>query len=445
MNNNFDIIIAGGGILGVSISFWLSKVTDSKILLIDNNSSIASGTSNLNSGMVEAPFFYDPSTKTIFGESVCRSRKLWRELQVAYKLPWKEVGSLEIALDDESLGVIEKHERWAKSYCPDEEYKVIDTDSLKTIEPKLKAKGAILSYKDAATDYKSLTQVLGTLASHNGVLFLLDAEVVSISEGDNFVEIKILTNGSVHTYTATRFINATGGGALSLANSMGLAHELAEIFIGSYYWKVSDAAGSMFNHHIFSISKYSSQYPFLEPYLAVRVDGTREIGPKPFLVGSHSYRDYGGALDFFASMLKRPIKPKIKLIGNKEFLSMVYNISGNIFSEEAILNKVQTFIPYMKRDFLTGRHKSGKRNIIIGKNGIMHPTAIVKTERTLHIFQYFEPGATGTPSFSSLIAKYLINKWGLRKKTAELDQTIWGFEFASELPIGYLENLLINS
>ncbi|MGC8558422.1 MAG: FAD-dependent oxidoreductase [Nitrososphaeria archaeon] len=94
VDNKFDIIIAGGGVLGVSISFWLSKVTGSKILLIDNGPSLASGTSNLNSGMVEAPFFYDPSTKNVFEESVCRSRKLWRELRAAYKLPWKEVGSL---------------------------------------------------------------------------------------------------------------------------------------------------------------------------------------------------------------------------------------------------------------------------------------------------------------------------------------------------------------
>ncbi|MGC8558421.1 MAG: hypothetical protein ACP5NC_05445 [Nitrososphaeria archaeon] len=61
---------------------------------------------------------------------------------------------------------------------------------------------------NAATDYRSLTQALGTLAAGNDTLFLANAQVTSISEKNNFVEIKALKNGSIYTYTATRFINA---------------------------------------------------------------------------------------------------------------------------------------------------------------------------------------------------------------------------------------------
>ncbi|MGC8558420.1 MAG: hypothetical protein ACP5NC_05440 [Nitrososphaeria archaeon] len=85
-----------------------------------------------------------------------------------------------------------------------------------------------------------------------------------------------------------------------MAKSMGLARELAKIFIGSYYWKVSDGADALFNHHVYFISKYSSQYPFLEPYLTVRVDGTREMGPKPFVTGTCSYGNYGGNLGIYS-------------------------------------------------------------------------------------------------------------------------------------------------
>ena len=442
-NSTFDVIIAGGGVLGVSIAYWLSYVTNSKILLIDSYSSLGSGTTYLNSGMVEAPFFYDPSTKSIFGESVCRSRKLWHKLQAMYRLPWREVGSLEIALDEDSLGIIEKHEMRARSYCPDEEYRVIGPDEIKKIEPNLKASGAILSPNDAATDYKILTETVGTLASHNSVQYLMNAEVVSVSEKENFVEITVRLGGSVNIYRAAGFVNATGGAALSLAHSMGLANDLADIFIGSYYWKVNDATNAVFNHHIYYIAKYSSQYPFLEPYLTVRVDGSREIGPKPFLVGSHSYRKYGGTVDFLASIFKRPIEPKIKMLTSKE-LSMIYNIMGNIFSEGVVFNKVKAFIPDMKKNLLVNRHKSGKRNIIIGKVGIVHPTSIIQTQRTMHVLQYFEPGATGTPSFSSLLAKYLIDKWGLEKRMSQPIQEIWDYNFASEISVNNLKSLFIS-
>ena len=71
MEKTSDITIIGGGILGVSIAYFLSHVIKNKsILLIDQAPTVAYHTSSRNTGKVHAPFLYDPEKK----EDFCKSR-----------------------------------------------------------------------------------------------------------------------------------------------------------------------------------------------------------------------------------------------------------------------------------------------------------------------------------------------------------------------------------
>ena len=65
----FDIVIIGGGILGVSIGYFLSVNSDANVLIIEREKIVSSHTSSRNTGKVHAPFLYDPIKKKIFAKS----------------------------------------------------------------------------------------------------------------------------------------------------------------------------------------------------------------------------------------------------------------------------------------------------------------------------------------------------------------------------------------
>jgi len=58
----FDIAIIGGGILGTTISYWISSLYDSRICVIEKESDVAQHTSKRNTGVIHSPFYLDPES-----------------------------------------------------------------------------------------------------------------------------------------------------------------------------------------------------------------------------------------------------------------------------------------------------------------------------------------------------------------------------------------------
>ena len=66
MKDSFDLIIIGGGILGTSLSYFLSFLNKSKkIAVIEQEHTVAHHTSSRNTGKVHAPYLYNPEKKKL--------------------------------------------------------------------------------------------------------------------------------------------------------------------------------------------------------------------------------------------------------------------------------------------------------------------------------------------------------------------------------------------
>ena len=65
----FDVAVIGGGILGTTISFWISNLYDLKICLIEKESEVAQHASSRNTAVVHSPFYLNPSTKKVLAKS----------------------------------------------------------------------------------------------------------------------------------------------------------------------------------------------------------------------------------------------------------------------------------------------------------------------------------------------------------------------------------------
>lgn len=63
--DKYDIAIVGGGILGTTISYWLSALYDLKICVIEKERDVAMHTSSRNTGLVHSPLHLDPQKKML--------------------------------------------------------------------------------------------------------------------------------------------------------------------------------------------------------------------------------------------------------------------------------------------------------------------------------------------------------------------------------------------
>ena len=63
MNNNFDIIIVGGGLVGLSVAYkFQKKFTKKNILLVEKEKDLALHQSGRNSGVLHSGLYYKPGS-----------------------------------------------------------------------------------------------------------------------------------------------------------------------------------------------------------------------------------------------------------------------------------------------------------------------------------------------------------------------------------------------
>ena len=105
----YDIAIIGGGVLGTTISYWLSTLYDLKVCVVEKESDVAMHSSTRNSGVIHYPFYIDPKKKKNFARAAFLSHDMWKVLANENNIPWVQGGTIEIALDEEQHKTLEKY------------------------------------------------------------------------------------------------------------------------------------------------------------------------------------------------------------------------------------------------------------------------------------------------------------------------------------------------
>lgn len=439
---DFDVAIIGGGILGVSIAYWLSDLFDDcSIALIEREAQVAKHTSSRNTGMVHRPFYLNPEKKRIFARASQKSYYLWRGLASKYTLTWKPVGTLEIALNEEQVKTLDHYKEWAsQNGMNDNEFELLDSNGVKRLEPQVKCAGAIFSKTDTCVDYGEFTNFLFDKASRNGVKFVGGFEVESISELEGKINIRLRSkgNGSVPQISSNYLVNAAGGGSIDIAHKLGLAKEYTDLHFRGEYWKVDEPFASKVTKNVYSVARFK-EYPFLDPHLIVRASGKREIGPNAVLVSSpFTYKGLSEKrLQIISKLFERPVGPKLKLFTNGTFLSLVWHEWRSSISKKAMCDRVKEFVPALDVSYLNERGLAGVRNSVIDNNGFVPEAILVSGKSSLHILNYNSPGATGAPAFSAYVVSKIMDEGHLgnlkRNPNPKSQDDGWKFEDASDL------------
>jgi (S)-2-hydroxyglutarate dehydrogenase len=424
-----DVLIVGAGILGVTVGYWLSVLFDSRIILVDMEDGVARHTSSRNTGVIHRPFYLDPVTRRVFARTAELSYPIWRDLARRFGLPWSQVGTLEVATTETQIPQLEKYARWgAENGIGEAELEVLDRASVKSLEPHVECKAALLSKTDASVDFGVLTHFVHAMAARNGLTFLGRNKAVSILDSGETLEVEVRNHESRSQIACKLLVNAAGGGALRIAHALGLAKQFSTLSFRGEYWYVEETLASKVTRNVYTPPRYQ-EYPFLDPHFVVRSDGRRQVGPNAALVsGPYVYQGLG-----FASLGKffeAPNGPKANLLRNRTFLSMVANEWRTSLSKRAMCSRVREFIPDVNPSMLKERGVSGIRSSLIDETGFVPEARLIHGVRSLHVLNYNSPGATGAPAFSAMLVSELRDRGDLSmlRKKASKPVDNWDFE-----------------
>ena len=176
---DYDILILGGGIVGCAVAYELSKY-NLNIALIEKGYDIADDIAVVNTTIV---YNGSETSNEVMARLENTGSKLVKEACEKFKIPYKKVGSLRIATNDEQCAKLKEMYLNAKNRGISG-VELIGADEVKEIEPNLSVdvKMALHSENTAIIAPYDLSIAYAEVAADNGVNFRLEEEVLNISK-----------------------------------------------------------------------------------------------------------------------------------------------------------------------------------------------------------------------------------------------------------------------
>ncbi|MDS0528128.1 FAD-dependent oxidoreductase [Clostridium sp. SHJSY1] len=191
---DYDVLILGGGIIGCSVAYEMSKY-NLNIALIEKDYDIADDISFVNTSVV-----YDGSetSDAVMASLENIGSRLIEKACSKFKVPYKRIGALRVADNIESIERLEKMYERAKERKIDNVLLINREDALE-IEKNLKidVEKALYSKNVAITAPYDLAIAYAEVAAENGVNFRFEEEVIEISNINK--GFKVTTNKNKFT------------------------------------------------------------------------------------------------------------------------------------------------------------------------------------------------------------------------------------------------------
>jgi len=297
----FDAIVIGAGVVGLSIAKELSEVYDN-VLVIEKEHSFGQHTSSRNSEIIHSGIYY-PQEALKTKLCVEGNRLLYSFLE-KHNLPHKKCGKLIVATNLQEQSVLEKlYKQGFKNGVAN--LSLISKEQIAEIEPDVKASMAILAPETGIVDSHSLMLKLEQIAKAQNVIFSYNTKVSDISIKNNLYYLTLEKEEVI--LTSKLVVNSAGLWSDQIATMAGISDY-------KLYWNKGE---------YFKTTRYKNMnklvYPVPDPsgkYLGIHtvldLDGNVTFGPNAYYVDKLEYKiDEENKIQFYES-IKRYLEIEIE-------------------------------------------------------------------------------------------------------------------------------------
>lgn len=400
--DKFDIVIVGGGIIGITIAIHIAKKDmNSSILVIEKEKAPGLHASGRNSGVIHAGFYYGPDTlKAKFcKEGNERLHEKCAELGV----PVKRTGKVVVSQNSNEAPNLEK--LFKRAIENGVEVDILEDKYLFKFEPLAKSKGGFIwSPTTSVSDPRLLISKLANQAKDLGVKFVFDSK-------PEFRSGKLIIDGAIISYR--HLINSAGTQAIEIAHLFGAGKNYSMMpFLGSY--ACLEVHALPLRTLVYPLPH--SINPFLGVHFTITSDGFTKIGPSAIpIIGGEQY-NFGvipRAKEFKQSLLaaywmgvRHPYAT----------FSLIHREMPKVLLKN-IVREANKLVPSASTAGTWKRKPGGIRSQLVDlRSGQLEQDFVIEsTNRETHILNAVSPGWTSSIPFAEWIYdQYVLPKIDVR-------------------------------
>lgn len=406
MNQHFDIIIVGGGIVGAATMYKLQESNPKlSILLLEKEKGLADHQTGNNSGVIHSGIYYKPgSLKAV---NCVNGRRELVEFAKTYHVKHDVCGKLIVAMEEKELPQLDKiHHTGIQNGI--EDMRRVSPDEIREIEPFCTGIAGIHVGCTGIIDFRAATEKMAELATvkNNKSEVHTSEEAIAFEHEGQFE--KITTNKS--TYTARKLIFCGGLQADRLAKKDGIKLKEKVVGFRGDYYELTEQAKHKVKHLIYPVP--NPDFPFLGVHFTRMTDGSIECGPNAVFTFK---REGYGKTDFD---LKDTVDA-LTYIGTWRlfFSHMKFGIDEyrRAFSKRLFLKTLQRLIPSLTmEDIEPGR--AGVRALLLREDGDTRDDFRIEyTDHSIHVLNAPSPAATASLAIGAQVAEMAEKHFGIKQ------------------------------
>ncbi len=403
-NKKYDIIIIGGGIVGLASAYKINlRYPDKKILVLEKEKEVAAHQTGHNSGVIHSGIYYKPGTYK--AKNCVDGRRELVEFAKEHKIAHDICGKIIVATNASELPYM------AKVYNNGiangvEGIEKIDTAKIKEIEPFCTGiEGlwvpctGIIDYRDVARKYMEMihTKFAGS-------------KVVTGTEVTGFTKYPDYTTAVTRkgNYDGRYIISCSGLHADRIAVKEGIDPKMQIVGFRGDYFDLSERGMNKVRNLIYPVP--NPEFPFLGVHFTRMIHGGVECGPNA--VFTFKREGYGKTdFNFKDSLQALTYKGTWKLMAKHWRFGL--DEYKRAFSKRLFLDRLQQMIPSLTMDdIVPGR--AGVRAMALGPEGEMvDDFQLVKSGNSIHVLNAPSPAATASLAIGTAVEKMATEHFNL--------------------------------
>ncbi len=393
-----DVIIIGGGIVGLATAFQFSQAyPDKKAIVLEKENRLASHQTGHNSGVLHTGIYYKPGSLKAIN---CRDGKLaMQQFCEQQEIEFELCGKVIVAVDESELPSMKRiYERGLENGV---KCSIVDQARLREIEPHAAGIQAIHVPEAGIVNYGAVCNRLAEIVIQRGGDVLTNHLVKRIRHLPN--ETVVSTD---HGDFSSKLVVNCGGLQCDRLTKLGGDKPAAKIvpFRGEYFQLKPD------RYHLCRNLIYpvpDPNFPFLGVHFTRMIDGSVECGPNAVLAfAREGYKmsninpfdlleslTYGGFIRMAAKHWK---------MGMGEM--------WRSFSKAAFVKALQHLLPEITAHDLEPAPAGVRAQAVLPDGSMVDDFLIIESQRMIHVNNAPSPAATASLNIGRLIVERIAAK-----------------------------------
>jgi L-2-hydroxyglutarate oxidase len=390
-----DVIIIGGGIIGLATAYNLLQLyPGKKILILEKENRIALHQSGHNSGVLHSGIYYKPgSTKA----ATCRAGKQAMEAFCAAEgISYEICGKVIVAVDEseiDRLNTLYERGRANGVNC-----RMIERAELAELEPHAAGIKAIHVSETGIVDYKQVCARLAARLEERGSEIITGAKVIGLKE----TSTEAIVKSEAGDFSAPHVVNCAGLYSDRVAAFAGETGSVKIVPFRGEYYKLKPEAEYLCRNLIYPVP--DPQFPFLGVHFTRMIKGGVECGPNAVLAFAREGYNKAdiNARDLLESLTYRGF---IKLA--RKYWRMGAGEMWRSLNKAAFVNALRRLMPEIKSDQLVAAPAGIRAQAIASDGAMLDDFAFGERQRVISVINAPSPGATSSLSIGRLIVEKL--------------------------------------